>query len=86
MSDNSIWSRQFWKDSAERVIGTFAQGWLGAMIGGNVFDFDTIGWKQSLGIAGTAAVVSLLKCVIAATINKSAPTDAVSPASLVKTP
>jgi r1t holin len=70
-NNGTIFTGMFWKDTAERVIGTFAQGWLGAIVGGNIFDVTALGWKQSLGIGATAGLIALLKCVVAGTIGQS---------------
>lgn len=72
MPDNrpSLWTWKFWKQTLERVIGTFAQSWLAAATVGNVDFMDvSIGWKQSLAVGGMGALYSLAKCVIAVTVG-----------------
>lgn len=52
-------SATFWEGLAERGISTFAQSLVGAFaVGSSLFDLD---WKGALGIAGAAALASVLK-------------------------
>ena len=52
-------SATFWEGLAERGISTFAQSLVGAFgVGSSLFGLD---WKGALGIAGAAALVSILK-------------------------
>lgn len=52
-------SATFWEGLAERAISTFAQSLVGAFgVGGSLFGLD---WKGAFGIAGAAALVSILK-------------------------
>ena len=49
----------FWEGLAERAISTFAQSLVGAFgVGTSIFGLD---WKGALGIAGAAALASVLK-------------------------
>jgi hypothetical protein len=59
-----MWSTAFWKDTAERTIRTFAQALL-ALIGTNVVDITDLDWTQMLLAAATAAVITVLTCVVA---------------------
>lgn len=52
-------SATFWEGLAERAISTFAQSLVGAFgVGTSIFGLD---WKGALGIAGAAALTSVLK-------------------------
>lgn len=52
-------SATFWEGLAERAISTFSQSLVGAFgVGSSLFGLD---WKGSLGIAGAATLVSILK-------------------------
>lgn len=52
-------SATFWEGLAERAISTFAQSLVGAFgVGTSLFGLD---WKGALGIAGAAALASILK-------------------------
>lgn len=63
-----MWTAVFWQDCSERVVSTFAatllSEWtansLNSMLGLNLV---TVDWKTSLGLAGGAALLTLLKCV-----------------------
>ena len=49
----------FWEGLAERAISTFAQSLVGAFgVGSSLFDLN---WQGALGIAGAAALASVLK-------------------------
>ena len=50
------------KDALERAGATFAEVILPCFIGANLFDVD---YRAGVGIAGAAAVGSLLKSVVA---------------------
>lgn len=67
-------SKSFWSGLLERSISTFAQSLLGALVvGSSVVDID---WKTALGIAGTAALASVLKAFAApAETDRAIPTD-----------
>lgn len=69
----------FLKDTAERVIITFAEALLALFLVAPQTSFLAFDWPSALGLAGTAAVISLLKAVIASRISKT-----VSPASLAQ--
>lgn len=60
-------SKQFWKDTAERAIGTFAQALLATLaVGTPIWGLD---WETGLGVSATAAASSILKSVVASTIG-----------------
>lgn len=58
-----MYTKQFWKDTTERVVSTAAQAMI-ASIGTTAF-FGDMHWKIVLGTTGIAALVSLLKCLVA---------------------
>ena len=69
-------SKTFWKDTAERAIGTFAQSLLATLaVGTPIWGLD---WETGLGVSATAAAISILKSVVASTMGDS------ESASLVK--
>ena len=52
-------SATFWEGLAERAISTFAQALAGALaVGTSLFDMDA---KAAFGVAGMAALLSILK-------------------------
>lgn len=75
----SIWTKAFWKDAIERVVSTAAQAAVGVLTadGFNLVEFDL---KAGASVVGVAALVSLLKALVANEYVEGT----VSPASLVK--
>ncbi len=59
-----MWTVEFWKNTAERAIKTMAQALLSLWLVGNVFNVLDVDWGQSLGVAGGAAVASVLSSLI----------------------
>jgi hypothetical protein len=55
-------NKQFWIDTADRVIASFAQGLIATagLDGVGVLDVD---WMQTLSLAGSYAALSLLTSV-----------------------
>ena len=65
-------STKFWKDTAERVLATAVVAFAAAITGTNVagdVDWKVIGWTTA-----TAALGTLVKCVLAS--GKGDPTSA----------
>lgn len=63
------------RDLVERVVWTFLQALVGALITGGVLDgvagvADITGW-QAAGLAGVAAVISLIKGLAAKFVGRS---------------
>ena len=62
-----MFTKLFWKDAFERSLKTVAQTlvtlWL---TGETVFNLLTVDWKQALGVAAGAGVLSLLMSVASA--------------------
>lgn len=73
-----MWTAEFWKDTAERVIGTAAALLIAYFTTAGVTDLSA-SWKSGLVTVGVGCLVTLLKSLLAATRQ-----DTVSPASLVK--
>lgn len=57
-------SRQFWEDTAERSLKTFAQALLGVFVAG--VTIMSVDWVDALAIGATAALVSVLTSVASA--------------------
>jgi uncharacterized membrane protein YfcA len=71
-----MFSAIFWRDTAERVVASFAGALLTALGGPPVvnalfpaLNVLTVDWKTGLGLAGGAALVSLLKALAASQIG-----------------
>jgi hypothetical protein len=66
-------ARSYIIDLAERVVWTFLQAFLGALIAGGVFDVagvrDVSAWEAA-ALGGVAAVLSLLKGIAAKFIGQ----------------
>jgi hypothetical protein len=72
-----MWTKKFWKDTAERVIFTAAQAALGVLVASGIIGLaTTAGWI----IIGTAAAAALLKAIVAAGVGS----NDISPASFAK--
>ena len=54
-------SKTFWLGAAERAIKTFAQSLLAVLLAGTVVWGQD--WAQAIGLAGTAALLSLLTSI-----------------------
>lgn len=59
-----MWTRAFWKDTAERVLATAAEVAIPAFAGASLWDID---YLAAAGLTGAAAVAALLKAIIAST-------------------
>lgn len=58
-----MWTdRQFWYDASWRSFRTFCQS-LAALLAGQTVNLLTADWKGMIGVAGGAALVSLLMSV-----------------------
>lgn len=73
-----MFTKLFWKDSAERFIKTFAQALLALVVVAPQTPILAFDWPSALGLAATAAVISFLTSVASGLASK----DTVSPASL----
>jgi hypothetical protein len=63
-----VFTVSFWKATAERVVTAFAVSLISVLfVGAEVLDVTQIRWGQALGIAGGAALLSLLKGLVAGT-------------------
>lgn len=71
-------TKQYLKDLVERVLTTFVGAFLGAVTVTNAADWGSLSMWQSAAAAGGAAVISLLKGLLASRVGDK------STASLVK--
>lgn len=74
-----MFSKVFWRDAAERAIKTFAQT-LAALLSATATPLLAFDWPVLLGVAATAALLSLLTSVGSARTTS----ETLTPASLVK--
>lgn len=61
-------TKQFWIDTAERAVRTFAQALL-ALLGAGAVNILTVDWVQALSVSGGAALVSILMSIIASGVG-----------------
>ena len=73
-----MFTREWLKDAAERVVVTFLQTFLAVLVAAGT-DYLNVSTLRAAAIAGGAAVLAALKAVIA-----SRTPDTVSPASLAR--
>ncbi|MDO4610945.1 holin [Corynebacterium sp.] len=58
----------FWRDVAERALKTFAQALVATLaVGVPIYD---VGWVESLGVAATAMVVSVLTSIASSGVGE----------------
>ena len=60
----------FIKDSIERAIATFVQGFAGVLLAAGVIDVSVL---QAAGIAGGMAVLSFVKSIAASKVGSETP-------------
>lgn len=63
-----MWSTTFWKGALERAVKTFLQALIAAG-GADQFNLLSLDWRAVLGIAGSAAVLSLLTSVVSSPLG-----------------
>lgn len=61
-----MFTKNFWKDLAERAVSTAAQSALGAIGAGELFHLD---WKVVAGTVAGATLLSVLKCLAATRVG-----------------
>ncbi|MGW3346808.1 holin [Nonomuraea rubra] len=66
-----IWTGTFWKDTSERVIGAASVSAL-SLLSADGLGLLAVDWPAVGGVAGLAALVSLLKSIVAGTIGDPA--------------
>lgn len=65
-----MWRARFWKDAAERAAKSAAQALVIYLVGdAPVFDAWHVNWRAAAGIAGGAALLSVLTSVISSRIG-----------------
>lgn len=64
-----MWTRRWALDALERCLATFAGAVL-AFAGGDTLNLTEVYWPAALSIAGGAALVSLLKAIVAAGVGE----------------
>lgn len=75
-----MFTKLFWKDTAERVVSTAAQAAIGVLTADGVLGVADVDFEAGASIVALAALVSFLKAIVAGKTTD----ESVSPASLVK--
>ena len=57
-----MWTLDFWKDTAERAVKTFAQAVVALLTAGATTILD-VDWTQAASVGGLAALVSVLTSI-----------------------
>lgn len=67
-----MWTVTFWKAVAERAVFTFAETLL-AVLGVGATDLLSVPWVSALSTAGLAALLSVLKSIVANKVGNAGP-------------
>lgn len=62
-------STAFWTGALERAVKTFAQAFLATLIASEVVGVLDVDWKQSVGVAALATLMSVLTSVASGPIS-----------------
>lgn len=63
-----MWTKTFWTATAERTIRTFAQAFA-AFLAAGATGLLTVDWVQAASVSGLAALLCLLTCIAAGTVD-----------------
>lgn len=66
-----MFTKRFWRDTAERVIASAAGGALTPLVLDGVNVLDHPNWKTYVGAAATTGLVSFLKAIVASRTGDS---------------
>lgn len=72
-----MWSREYWIAVAERALKSFA-GALLTFGGSDIFNLLTVPWVPALGLAGGAALSSVLFSIMSAQVGEKGTPSLVS--------
>lgn len=64
-----MFSKIFWLGTAERAIKTFAQALLLVFVGDSAYNVISVNWPESLGLAATGALISILTSIVSSRIG-----------------
>lgn len=73
-----MFTRSFWIDTAERVLRTFAQGFIATM-GASALNVFNASWLVPLGISAGMAFISLCMCIVAGPVGGNPNTASLLP-------
>lgn len=61
--NDTLFSRDFWRASAERAVKTFAQAFAAFVLASGVSDIIALDWLEAAGAAALAAMLSILTSI-----------------------
>lgn len=64
-----MFTKVFWLNTAERAIKTFAQALLLVFVGDSAYNVISVNWPESLGLAATGALISVLTSLVSSTVG-----------------
>lgn len=67
--NDGIFTRKFWKDATERAVKSAAQAALLVFTGDQVFNAWHADWAMAGGVAGGAALLSLLTSLVSSRLG-----------------
>ena len=73
-----IFTKQFWLDSVERAIKSFAQSAI-TLIGSDATGYTHLAWEHVAGVSAVVALLSVLTSVATASVTKRSSASAVPP-------
>lgn len=66
-----MWSKVFWKATAERALKTFAQAVIALWAASDVGSLLSVNLQDTLAVGGMAAVVSVLTSILSAPVGNA---------------
>lgn len=68
---STVLSRAFWTEAADRAVKSAVQAVLLLWAGDAAFDILHADWRVMAGVAGSAAVLSVLTSIVSAPVGKT---------------
>lgn len=65
-----MFSKIFWISAAERAFKTFAQALLLVFVGDSAYNVINVNWPESLGLAATGALISVLTSIVSSRVGE----------------
>lgn len=73
-----MWSKQFWKDAAERGVKTAAQTLILLWVSDGALDLFQVNWQEATGVALGSVALSLLTSIGSASFGDRGTASVVS--------
>jgi hypothetical protein len=65
-----MFTKIFWLGTLERAVKTFAQALLLVFVGDNAYNVISVNWPESLALAATGALISVLTSLVSSRIGE----------------